>query len=282
MNNPLVSIIVPCYNQARYLDDALRSVLSQTYEGWECIIINDGSPDNTEDVAQKWLEKDNRFKYIFQVNAGLSSARNLGISEASGELILPLDADDKIAVNYIMLAIEAFNQDDSLSLVYCKAKKFGDEAGKWKLPSFSLFNLSRNNLIFCTAFFKKKDWELVGGYDTSMKYGWEDWEFWISLLKNGGNVKCLEEIGFYYRIKATSMLKTIQREKETENLNYLSVKHADFFVKQYGSFKAMEHQLIALERKNEENLKSEKFVIDLFCTTFFGFSIFGKYRKNKG
>ncbi len=282
MNNPIVSIIVPCYNQARYLDEALQSVLSQTHEGWECIIINDGSPDNTEDVAQKWLEKDNRFKYIFQENGGLSSARNLGISVAIGELILPLDADDKIASTYLKLAIEAFERDATLKLVYCKAEKFGDEVGEWKLPSFSLLNLSRNNLIFCTAFFKKKDWELVGGYDTSMKYGWEDWEFWIAILKNGGNVKCLEEIGFYYRIKVTSMLKTIQREKEIQNLNYLSVKHADFFVKHYGSFKVMEHQLIALERKNEENLKSEKFVIDLFCTTFFGFSIFGKYRKNKG
>ncbi|MNL27542.1 hypothetical protein D3C87_1491390 [compost metagenome] len=148
------------------------------------------------------------------------------------------------------------------------------------MPSFSLFNLSRNNLIFCSAFFKKEDWEAVGGYDIKMKSGWEDWEFWISLLKNGGNVKCLEELGFYYRIKSTSMLRTIQREKETENLNYLSVKHADFFVKQYGSFKEMEHQLIALERKNEENLKSEKFVIDLFCKRFFGFTIFGKYKQN--
>jgi glycosyltransferase involved in cell wall biosynthesis len=276
--NTKISIIVPCYMQAQYLDEALESVLNQTYINWECIIVNDGSPDNTEEKAKMWCSKDIRFKYIFQTNGGLSCARNFGISEASGEIILPLDADDKIAVNYMTLAIEAFEQDQTLKVVYCKAEKFEDEVGEWKLPFFSLFNLSRNNLIFCSAFFKKEDWKAVGGYDTTMKFGWEDWEFWIALLKNGGNVKCLDEVGFYYRIKAKSMLRTIQRDRETENLNYLSVKHADFFVKYYGSFKTMEHQLIALERKNNENLKSEKFVIDVFCKRFFGFTFFGKYK----
>jgi glycosyltransferase involved in cell wall biosynthesis len=68
MSLPVISIIVPCYNQAQYLDEALNSVLNQTYENWECIIVNDGSPDNTEFVAQKWCAKDIRFKYIFQKN----------------------------------------------------------------------------------------------------------------------------------------------------------------------------------------------------------------------
>lgn len=274
----IVSIIVPCFKQAQYLDEALQSVENQTYNNWECIIVNDGSPDDTESVVEKWLLRDNRFKYLYKNNGGLSSARNLGISEAIGELILPLDADDKIGINYVMLAIKAFSQDSSLKVVYCKVEKFGDEEGEWKLPSFSLFNLSRNNLIFCTAFFKKKDWNSVGGYDISMKYGWEDWEFWIAILKNGGNVLCLEELGFYYRINKTSMLRTIDRDKETEILNYISVKHADFFVKNYGSFKAMENQLADLKRENEINLKSEKFVIDVFCKRFFGFTIFGKYK----
>lgn len=65
MNNPLVSIIVPCYNQAQYLEECLQSVLNQTYEKWECIIVNDVSPDNTEEVVEKWLEKDSRFRYGF-------------------------------------------------------------------------------------------------------------------------------------------------------------------------------------------------------------------------
>lgn len=273
----LVSIIVPCYNQAQYLDEALQSVLDQSYQNWECVIVNDGSADYTAAVAKQWVEKDIRFVYLKKENGGLSSARNFGIAYAKGEFILPLDADDKIAANYVALAVQSFQEDPSLKVVYCKAGKFGKEFGLWQLPSFSLNNLSRKNLIFCSAFFRKIDWELVGGYDTNMVFGWEDWEFWIAILKNGGNVKCLEEVGFYYRIKSNSMLKAINSENEVTILNYLSVKHADFFVKHYGSFKAMENQLMEVKKKNAVNLKSEKFIIDIFCKKFFGFTVFGKY-----
>lgn len=275
---PKVSFIVPCYNQAQYLGVALQSVFDQTYSDWECIIVDDGSPDHTAAVAKQWIEKDSRFHYLYKENGGLSKARNAGITVAQGEYILPLDADDRLADNYVELAMQSFQEDVSLKVVYCKAEKFGDDKGFWKLPAFSLYNLSRKNLIFCSAFFRKTDWELVGGYDTNMVFGWEDWEFWIAILKNGGNVKCLEEVGFYYRIKSNSMLRTINNENQVTISNYLSVKHADFFVKYYGSFKSMENQLIEEKRINEVNLKSDKFIIDVFCRKFFGFTVFGKYK----
>ncbi len=94
--NPLISVIVPCYLQAEYLDECLQSVYDQTYSNWECIIVNDGSLDNTEEIAKRWLEKDNRFRYIYKENGGLSSARNAGIREAKGEWIQFLDSDDMI------------------------------------------------------------------------------------------------------------------------------------------------------------------------------------------
>ena len=83
----LVSIIVPCYNQAQYLPETLQSVLDQTYTNWECIIVNDGSPDATEAVAQEWCEKDHRFIYLKKENGGLSSARNAGLKIAKGDYI---------------------------------------------------------------------------------------------------------------------------------------------------------------------------------------------------
>lgn len=110
MTPPLISIIVPCYNQAEYLDECLQSVLDQTYYNWECIIVNDGSSDNTEIVAQQWLNKDGRFKYSAKENAGLSLARNTGIANTNGEFILPLDADDKIGKDYCTKAIEVFSK----------------------------------------------------------------------------------------------------------------------------------------------------------------------------
>lgn len=271
----LVSIIVPCYNQAQYLDEALQSVLDQTYDNWECIIVNDGSPDNTKDVAKQWIEKDYRFKYFYKKNGGLSSARNHGIEQAKGMFMLPLDADDRIDIKYVELAIKCFEQDDSLKVVYCKAEKFGEEGGSWNLPTFSLKKLASENMIFCSAFFRKRDWELVGGYDINMIYGLEDWEFWIAILKNGGEVMRLEDVGFYYRVKSISMVKKLNTETRKELFEYLSIKHADFFVKQLGSFMHLDSVIKKTKSGFQNKLLSEKFVIDLFCSTFFGFSVFG-------
>ena len=119
MTNTLVSIIIPCYNQAQYLAEALESVLNQTHQVWECIIVNDGSPDNTEEVAMEWCKKDTRITYLKKANAGLSAARNSGIAIAQAEFILPLDADDKLGYNYISLALKEFELDSTIKVVYC-------------------------------------------------------------------------------------------------------------------------------------------------------------------
>jgi glycosyltransferase involved in cell wall biosynthesis len=281
MTLSLVSIVVPCYNQAQFLDEALQSVLAQSYTNWECIIVNDGSPDNTEEQAEKWVAKDSRFKYFYKENGGLCSSRNYGIEQAKGIFILPLDADDKIAKDYVALAVNSFKEDTFLKVVYCKAEKFGNETGMWDLQPFSLKAIAKGNMIFCSAMYRKSDWEKVGGYDLNMIHGFEDWEFWIALLKNGGNVKCLDSIGFHYRIKPNSMVQKLDIEKKKKLHEYMSVKHADFFVAQLGSF--IQLNLVAERSKSEwtYKLKNKKFVVDVFCVTFLGFSIFGLHKTNK-
>ncbi|CAM3438874.1 glycosyltransferase family 2 protein [Aequorivita lipolytica] len=274
MTGVLISIILPCYNQAEYLPEALESVLKQSHSRWECIIVDDGSPDETKRIADEWLIKDSRFSYIKIKNRGLSNARNVGINKAKGEIILPLDADDKIADNYIELSLEEFRKDETVKLVYCKAQKFGIEQGIWVLPNFSLNKLAQINMIFCASFFYKKDWLDIGGYDINMVYGLEDWEFWISLLKNGGTVKKIDSIGFYYRVKKVSMITNLQKEQKEEMLQYMSVKHADFFVKQLGSFYALNKELRTLKRAYMKKVNNKKYVLNLFLKTFFGISIF--------
>ncbi|WP_318643158.1 glycosyltransferase family 2 protein [Flavobacterium ardleyense] len=229
-NNPTVSVVVPCYNQAQYLDEALQSVLDQTYTDWECIIVNDGSPDNTAEVAQKWVEKDFRFKYIHQENAGLSAARNAGIELAQGEFILPLDSDDKIGKDYLRFSVEVFQKDAEIKVVYCKARKFGSVDMDWDLPPFDIDELFVDNMIFCSAFFKKEDWLSVGGYDINMREGLEDWEFWISLLKDGAKVHQLERVEFYYRIKNNSMILSISKVDKMKLKQYIMVKHSEFYI----------------------------------------------------
>ncbi len=233
---PLISVIVPCYNQAQYLDECLQSVLDQTFQDWECIIVNDGSPDHTEEVAKKWVEKDSRFKYLDKENGGLSSARNAGIAEAKGEWILPLDADDYIASNYLYDAHIHFENDD-LKVIYGRAEKFGALNEPWDLKPFNLHNLAQQNVIYCSALYRKKDWVEIGRYDEQMKSGLEDWEFWIRMLKDRGRALCLPEVCFYYRIKDTSMLTgllSMNLQKQAV-FKYVEKKHYDFFSEQLGT-----------------------------------------------
>lgn len=272
--NPIVSIIVPCYNQAQYLDECLNSVLDQTYPNWECIIVNDGSPDNTEEVAMKWTNKDERFKYLYKTNGGLSSARNEGIKNAVGTLILPLDADDKIANIYCELAINALVKNSSLSLIYANSEKFGLVNEIWDLPEFSIEKLATENLIYCSAFFKKEDWERVGGYDENLMQGLEDWEFWIAILKKGGNVIKLKETCFYYRIKETSMITSLKDENKKRIFDYISIKHADFFVQHLGSFFKLQEKINTLERNSFKNVTSKRKALKIFIKCFFGINFF--------
>lgn len=226
----LISIIVPCYNQAQYLDECLQSVLDQTYTDWECIIVNDGSPDNTEEIAKKWVEKDSRFKYFYKENSGLSSARNAGIEIANGEWILPLDSDDKIGSQYLEFASKEFYK--GYSVIYCNAVFFGSETGKWALLEFSFDRLLCSNHIFCSAFYKKEDWILVNGYDENLIYGREDWEFWINILNKNSKVLKLNYLGFFYRRKKESMDVEINKDsyKKIFSENYIYKKHLDKYL----------------------------------------------------
>ena len=252
----LISIIVPCYKQAEYLDECLQSVLDQTYQNWECFIVNDGSPDHTEEVAKRWTEKDSRFKYLYQENKGVSAARNFGIQRAKGEWILPLDGDDYISSDYFRLASKHF-ENPGTKVIYCNAEKFGAVAGKFILLPFTLKNLAYDNLIFCTAFFKKEDWIRIGGYDENMIEGYEDWEFWIHLLKDGGEAVKLDKTCFFYRIKNISRNVAVKKNPKS-SITYLEKKHYPFFAEHLGT-------LHSLYRENEEQKK----VLDAVNKRFF-------------
>lgn len=213
--SPVISIIVPCYNQAQYLPETLQTVLEQVYANWECIIVNDGSPDNTEEVALEWCGKDDRFKYLKKENGGLSDARNYGIKHSLGKYILPLDSDDKISKDYTREAIELLENDPAIKLVFCRAKLFGGDNEEWELLPYTYENLLFvRNCIYCSAVYKREDYNKTVGYNVNMIYGWEDYDFWISLLNKDDKVVKLDKIHFFYRTKDVSMRTLITKEKE--------------------------------------------------------------------
>jgi len=231
---PEVSVIVPCYKQAEFLDECIGSVINQTFQNWECIIVDDGSPDNTEEVSKEWCKKDSRIKYYKKINEGVSKARNYGISLAASKYILPLDADDKIGRQYMELALQCFQKDNNVKVVYCRAKYFGKKRGIWRLPEYSYKKLLTTNIIFCSAFFPKIEWERIGGYDVNMVEGFEDWEFWINMLSKDVEVKRIDSVQFYYRIRRDSRTSTAVLNID-KLLNYICEKHVSVYNRLIGN-----------------------------------------------
>jgi glycosyltransferase involved in cell wall biosynthesis len=213
----LISIIVPCFNQCQFLPDALDSVLNQSYKNWECIIVDDGSIDSTKEISIHYCNLDNRIHYYYIENSGLSTARNYGINHSIGEYILPLDADDIIAPQYLNIATSILDNNDKIKMVYCIGQMFGYENRIWDLPEYDFQLLLKKSIIFCSGVYRRVDFNKTSGYSIDMKYGLEDWEFWISLLKNGGIVHRITDVLFYYRTKEISMANSLSREK----LDYL-------------------------------------------------------------
>lgn len=215
----LVSVVIPCYNHAQFLAEALNSVLEQTYDNWECIIVNDGSSDNTETIANDWCKKDIRFKYLFKENGGLSSARNLGLANSKGDFILFLDSDDFIAPEKLLLSVKSFMEDTSLDLVITdfnsvlRAKLVQLEPFV-KLADFT-FNLENilhkwdlgfSIPIHCALF--KKD--SVGDIRFNEKLkAKEDWLFWIQFFKLDSRTLYINQPLVTYRMHEDSMTKNV-------------------------------------------------------------------------
>lgn len=228
--NPIVSIVIPCYNDGAYLQQAIDSCLAQHYEALEILVVDDGSTDKTTKSLLSKL-KSSKIKVLHTNHVGPSQARNTAIVEARGEYILPLDADDWIEPEYIPHAVEVLNTQPEVGIVYCRAELFGEKSGLWSLPTFSLENFLVDNCIFITALFRKSDWQLVGGFSQEFKHGLEDYDFWLSLLEKGRTVHQFNDVWFHYRIKpvsrSTEMNNDTQRTLDTYTLLYQ--RHQAFY-----------------------------------------------------
>ncbi|MGN0912775.1 MAG: glycosyltransferase family 2 protein [Alphaproteobacteria bacterium] len=196
--SPLVSVIIPCYNQEKYILDAINSVLDSTYKNVEIIVVDDGSSD----ISWKILSglSSNKIKSFHITNSGVCYTRNFAISQASGDYILPLDADDLIYPSYIEKALNIIEKDNNIGLVYSKSELFGEKEGIWNLPNFSLKNILNNNCIPVCALFRKKDFLATNGFEANMKFGLEDWNLWLSFIELHKKIVRIDDIGFKYRI----------------------------------------------------------------------------------
>lgn len=231
-----VSVIVPCYNYAQFLGEALDSLLAQTYANWECIVVNDGSPDNTEDIALAYCNRDSRIKYFYKENGGHSAARNFGINQSEGTYILLLDADDWISNEYLEKATEIMDSDEHIKLATGQVQLFGNNNEKILMPPFDLRSFLVVNYITISSLFRRSDYYNTKGFDETM-LGFEDWDFFISLLKNGGKVLELPFTCLYYRKKEESLYVGFLRDKKKvfRDLFKLYCNHIDSYEKYFVS-----------------------------------------------
>ncbi len=208
-DNPLISVIVPCFNEGNYLIECLDSVHNQSYKNYEIIVVNDGSTDADTNALIREI-KHPRVKVLETKNQGVSLARNTAIAASDGAYILPLDADDKVGTDFIQTAIPVLERNAEIKLVTGEVELFGIKKGRVKPATYSLDKLLARNLFTVSSIFRRSDFDKTPGFNPNMKKGFEDWDFWISLLKNGGSVHQLQTVGLHYRIKRKSRNNALQ------------------------------------------------------------------------
>jgi len=236
---PRISVVIPCYNHGKYIDEALQSVEQIADKTlYEIIIINDGSTDPFTNEHLAALSAKG-YHVINQENKGLAATRNVGITAATGEYILPLDADNKITPDYIYKSISIMDRQADVAVVYSDARLFGETNEDIQVSgTFNLQRLMLGNFIDACAVFRKEVWVKNKGYDEQMTAiipGLEDWEFWLHAAFNGFKFHYVPEPLFYYRVLSTSMLRHLQKKKakNVEIIEYLIEKHPGFFGPQY-------------------------------------------------
>lgn len=232
---PLVSIITTCYNDGKYLQESIDSVKTQTYSNIEYIIIDDGSTDKVTLDLLKDIGRDNQIKLITTVNQGVCKARNQAINECKGLFVLILDSDDLISSHFVELAVIKMLEDVNVKLVATDYKFFGRINNIIRLEKYSIERLMGHNLFVVSTMFRKFDFDSVGGFNLNMKEGLEDWDLWLSILKNGGDVKYVKGINFFYRIKPKKYSRNISSAvKNHEKLRrILWDNHKELYSKNY-------------------------------------------------
>jgi hypothetical protein len=204
MSTPRISVLLPCFNDGQWIDEALESVRQQTFQDFEVVIVDDGSTDAAT-VRKLESISDSNIRVFRTENRGLPAARNHAAAQARGELFCALDADDRLAATWFEKGQTLLTSRPEITFVSHWLETFGDEHWTWKPERCDLPALLVKNTINGAALVRRAAFEAVGGYDESMRRGCEDWDFWLRLVEAGHQGTIIPEVLFYYRRHSTSM-----------------------------------------------------------------------------
>lgn len=226
LNKALISVITPFYNAGKYFEQTYQSVINQTFPWFEWIIVNDGST-NIDDIAvlKTFSQKDKRIRIIDQENGGLASARNTGIAEAKTEIIVPLDADDLIAPQYLEYVFFGLYYNPDADWCYTDSVGFQGQEYLWR-HNWNAGKLKSYNFLTATAAIRKKAIDEIGGYKVEKGSYYEDWRFWLDMLSRHKKPVHLRGYLFWYRRNEESMLSGIKKDKNRERFCKKIIKDA--------------------------------------------------------
>lgn len=191
-----LTIVIPCYDDGAYLAEAVESSLDQTHDDLEVMVMDDGSTDS--ETLRILSSLPSRVRVLRQRNSGVSAARNSAIAQASGDYILPLDADDVLGRTYAEHAAEVLDSRPEVGLVGCATRLFGSQDAVIAPAPPSPVDWLLANRLPASSAFRRADWEACGGYEESLRWG-EDWHLWVKLVAMSRQVHVLPEIGLNYR-----------------------------------------------------------------------------------
>jgi glycosyltransferase involved in cell wall biosynthesis len=222
-----VTAIVPCYEQGRFLEESVGSLLAQHGGPPHIVVVDDGSTDPQTLAAFEALPP--QVELVRQANAGLAAARNAGIARATTPLILPLDADDRLLPEALW-ALRPALDDPRLGFSYGRIRFFGDWRGELTMPPYDPFKLLYRHTIGATALVRSELYEQTGGYDTAFA-GYEDWELWLHALACGWQGRRVDTVTLEYRRHAGTIYATTARPAYRRWYRALRAKHAGLYTR---------------------------------------------------
>src|SRR3954465_6449590 len=226
---PRISVLMPCFNHGAFIGEAIESVLAQTLQDFEIVVVDDGSTDAVTAQTLSQL-RTARTTVLTTKNRGLPAARNHAARHASGEFFCALDADDKLVATWFEKAIGVFDERPEIAFVSHWLDTFGDEHWTWKPERCDLPSLLARNAVNGAALVRRNAFEAVGGYDEWGREGCEDWDFWLRLVERGFGGAIIPEVLFHYRRRADSMSREmLDQQRYRRPLETLIAKHEEAY-----------------------------------------------------
>jgi len=225
-----VSVIIPCYNQEAFIEEAVNSVLDQRTElSVEIIVVDDSSTDNSVKLLKNFQSAITLIKLA--TNSKLPAVRNAGIVLAKGKYIICLDGDDKLPPNYIQENYNTITKHN-VDISYNPSQCFGSTNVRYNWVDYNAQSLRFGNYINCSAMFKREVWDFVKGYDEELIHGWEDYSFWLKAAKKGYQFKRCTTTALWWRQhdNPTQMTQSVTKNKEATIKQQLKTLHGDFYL----------------------------------------------------